>query len=65
MKSDTLAIIVVAMAGFLLTATMLELKDAHQLAEAYKESAYRSLAMAEDCATQAESLYDQVDRRSL
>ena len=54
MKSDTMGLILVAVTGLTVTAAVLEVRDANMLAESYRESAYRSLEMAEGCAARLE-----------
>jgi hypothetical protein len=55
LKSDSLVIISMMLAGMILTVAALEVRDAKILTESYKERTYYSLEMAESCAAELES----------
>jgi hypothetical protein len=55
LKSDSLTIISMMLAGMILTVAALEVRDTKMLTESYKESAYQSMEMAESCAAELES----------
>lgn len=48
-KPDTVAIITMAMAGLVLTVSVLEVRDAKMLAESYRESALQATSLTETC----------------